>query len=163
NDPGLTLSEDGWRFACVFEDGMHPKDVWAGTLGEEPRRITSFNPSLHEVALGVAETVRWQAPDGRSIEGVLIYPVGYEAGERDRLVADIHGVPMWQWLDRLMLGWHDWGQWLASHGYAVLLPNPRGSYGRGLEYAWCNRGTWGIGDFQDVLSGVDAMIARGIA
>src|SRR5262249_60169245 len=72
NDPGLTLSEDGWRFACVFEDGMHPKDVWAGTLGEGPRRITSFNPALHAVALGVAETVRWQAPDGRSIEGVLI-------------------------------------------------------------------------------------------
>lgn len=162
-DSSLTVSEDGRRFACVLEDGTHPKDVWAGTLGEEPRQITAFNPSLREVALGVVETVRWQAPDGQSVEGVLIYPVGYEAGKRYPLVVHAHGGPLWQWLDRLMMGWHDWGQWLATHGYAVLLPNPRGSYGRGLEYAWCNRRAWGIGDFQDVLSGADAMIERGIA
>src|SRR5262249_56041234 len=118
---------------------------------------SSVKRAVQEGGLGGGEAVGWEGPDGRSIEGVLIYPVGYEAGKRYPLVAHIHGGPMWQWLDRLMLGWHDWGQWLASHGYAVLLPNPRGSYGRGLEYAWCNRGTWGIGDFQDVLSGVDAM------
>jgi dipeptidyl aminopeptidase/acylaminoacyl peptidase len=162
-DPGISVSQDGRYFACVLEDGSHPKDVWAGTLGEEPRQITAFNPSLREATLGATETVRWQAPDGRDIEGVLIYPVGYEAGRRYPLVVHAHGGPTWQWLDRLMLGWHDWGQWLAAHGYAVLLPNPRGSYGRGLEHTWCNQKAWGIGDFQDVLSGADAMIERGIA
>ncbi len=160
---GVTVSQDGRHFACVFEDGSHPKDVWAGALGEEPQQITAFNPHLREVTLGTTETVRWQAPDGRQIEGVLIYPAGYEAGKRYPTIVHIHGGPLWQWLDRLMMGWHDWGQWLATHGYAVLLPNPRGSYGRGLEYAWCNRQAWGLNDFQDVLSGADAMVERGIA
>jgi dipeptidyl aminopeptidase/acylaminoacyl peptidase len=160
--PVISVSRDGRRFACTLEDGTHPTEIWTGTLGEEPRQVTSFNPFLREMALGASETVRWQAPDGRSIEGVLIYPSGYEVGKRYPLVVHAHGGPLWQWLDRLMLNWHDWGQWLAAHGYAVLLPNPRGSYGRGLEYAWCNRRAWGLGDFQDVLSGVDALVERGI-
>jgi dipeptidyl aminopeptidase/acylaminoacyl peptidase len=62
-----------------------------------------------------------------------------------------------------MVSWHDWGQWLAAHGYAVLLPNPRGSSGRGREFAHRNRRAWGIGDFDDLLSGVDHVIAQGLA
>jgi len=62
-----------------------------------------------------------------------------------------------------MVSWHDWGQWLAAHGYAVLLPNPRGSAGRGRDFAHRNRRAWGIGDFDDLLSGVDHVIAQGLA
>jgi dipeptidyl aminopeptidase/acylaminoacyl peptidase len=115
------------------------------------------------VTLGEGETVRWAAPDGVQIEGVLLYPAGYEEGKRYPLIAHIHGGPTWQWLMRFVGGWHDWGQWLAAQGYAVLMPNPRGSFGRGRDYAWGNQRNWGHGDFDDVLSGVDALIERGIA
>ncbi len=90
--------------------------------------------------------MEWTAPDGLRIEGVLIYPAEYEEGKRYPLITHIHGGPTWQWLMRFMGGWHDWGQWLAAQGYAVLLPNPRGSSGRGREYAWTNQRNWGHGN-----------------
>lgn len=163
NDPWATVSRDGNRIACILESGTQPKEVYVFEPGGEPRQITSFNRYLHDVELGRTETVRWQAPDGLTIEGVLIYPADYQQGQRYPLIVDIHGGPTWQWLDRLMLGWHDWGQWLAAHGYAVLLPNPRGSYGRGPAFTHNNHRNWGTGDFPDYMSGVDAMIERGIA
>ena len=159
----VSVSADGTRMACVLEDVDQPAEVFLGELGGELRRASTFNTHLSEVALGRGETVEWLAPDGLRVEGVLIYPAEYEEGKRYPLIAHIHGGPTWQWLMRFMGGWHDWGQWLAAQGYAVLLPNPRGSAGRGREYAWSNQRNWGHGDFRDVLSGVDAMIERGIA
>ena len=162
-EPIISVSLDGSRYACALEDGTHPAEVWTGTLGEMPRQVTNNNVSLRDVEFGASETVRWQAPDGQTIEGVLIYPREYARGQRYPLVVQVHGGPHWQWLDRLMIGWHDWAQWLSAHGYAVLLPNPRGSVGRGLEYLWSNRRAWGIGDFPDILSGVDTLIESGLA
>ena len=52
---------------------------------------------------------------------------------------------------------------LAERGYAVLRPNPRGSSGYGREFRFANYGDWGVGDFQDIMSGVDDLIERGIA
>ena len=162
-DPWASVSRDGNHIACVLESGAQPKEVYVFEPGDEPRQVTSFNAFLRDIELGRTETVHWQAPDGQDIEGVLIYPAGYVEGQRYPLVVDIHGGPTWQWLDRLMLGWHDWGQWLAAHGYAVLLPNPRGSFGRGRQFAGSNHRNWGTGDFPDFTSGVDALIMRGIA
>lgn len=159
----VSISNNGQRLGCVLEDGAHPADIWAVEPGGEVKQVSAFNAHLEAVKLANTETIRWQAQDGREIEGVLIYPSGYVPGERYPLVADIHGGPTWYWLDRFMASWHDWGQWLAANGYAVLLPNPRGSAGRGREFAWCNRQNWGFGDFGDVLSGVDLLIKRGIA
>jgi dipeptidyl aminopeptidase/acylaminoacyl peptidase len=162
-EPIISTSWNGSQYACALEDGTHPADVWTGMVGETLRQVTTGNPALRQVRLGASETVRWQAPDGQTIEGVLIYPSDYVEGRRCPLVVQVHGGPHGKWLDRLMIGWHEWAQWLAAHGYAVLLPNPRGSVGRGLEFLWSNRQAWGIGDFPDILSGVDALIERGLA
>ncbi len=159
----ISISGDGQRLGCVLEDGTHPTAIWGVTLGGQAKQLSFFNSHLESIALGNTETIRWQAADGREIEGVLIYPSGYEPGKRYPLIADIHGGPTWYWLERFMASWHDWGQWLAANGYAVLLPNPRGSAGRGREFAWCNQQNWGWGDFGDVLSGVDLLVERGIA
>jgi dipeptidyl aminopeptidase/acylaminoacyl peptidase len=159
----VSLSADGTRMAYALEDVDQPAEIFASEPGGEPRRITAFNQHLKEVTLGRGETVEWSAPDGLRIEGVLVYPANYEEGKRYPLVTHLHGGPTWQWSRRFLGAWHDWGQWLSANGYAVLLPNPRGSAGRGREYAWCNQRNWGHGDLGDVLSGVDAMIARGLA
>ena len=159
----ISFSADGSRMACVLEEVDQPGEVFVGETGGELRQISHFNAHLADVTLGRGATVRWSAPDGLQIEGVLVYPAGYEEGKRYPLIAHIHGGPTWQWLMRWVGGWHDWGQWLAAQGYAVLLPNPRGSFGRGREYAWRNQRNWGHGDFDDVLSGVDALVERGIA
>ena len=54
-------------------------------------------------------------------------------------------------------------QVLAANGFAVLQPNFRGSTGKGLAFSQANKNTWGKGDYEDCMSGVDAMIANGFA
>jgi dipeptidyl aminopeptidase/acylaminoacyl peptidase len=109
------------------------------------------------------EHVTWEADDGHIIEGILTYPVDYKPGQRYPLVVDIHGGPSWQWEDRVMLNWHDWAQWLASRGYAVLLPNPRGSTGYGHEFQQLLQDDVGGGESRDLVTGALAMVERGIA
>ena len=163
DQPGVSLSANGQGYACLVEDGTHPLDVWVGELGHPPRRLTAHNPQLADVELGATETMQWQAPDGLAIEGVLIYPRGYEPGRRYPLVLHLHGGPNWQWREQFMATWHNWGQFLAARGYAVLAPNPRGSTGRGNAFAAANVRAWGEGDLPDVLAGVDHVVALGIA
>jgi len=159
----LSLSRDGQRYACLIEDGTHPVEVWVGMWGDAPQQRTNHNPHLADVALGASETLRWQAPDGLEIEGILIYPSDYQPGQRYPLVLHLHGGPNWYWLQRFMAGWHDWGQLLAARGYAVLLPNPRGSADRGNTFTGSNQRAWGTGDLDDVLAGVDHVIELGVA
>ncbi len=166
-----SVSGDGRRVACVLEDAAQPKEVYvieasaspAEAAGSEPKRLTTFNRHLEGVALAEGETIEWSAPDGQTIQGVVLYPPGQEVGRTYPLIVHLHGGPGWYWLQRFMASWHDWGQWLAANGYAVLLPNPRGSGSRGREFMWSNRRNWGHGDLGDVLSGVDTLIARGLA
>ncbi|HWE64869.1 MAG TPA: S9 family peptidase, partial [Chloroflexota bacterium] len=106
--------------------------------------------------------IRWRGFDGLEIGGLLITPPGYEPGRRYPLVVNVHGGPTWLWGDYLHLNWHDWGQWLATAGFVVLLPNPRGSAGRGNDFAAANVGDIGGGDYRDVLAGVDQLIAQGL-
>lgn len=164
----VSVSADGTRFAVAWADGMHPVEVWSFGRGEQSqaaaaRRCTKFNADLERALLGATQVVRWQSDSGVEVEGLLITPVGYREGERYPLVVQVHGGPTWAWANKFYASWHDWGQYLAGHGYAVLLPNPRGSTGRGPEWTNAIFGDVGGGEFRDMLSGVDAMIARGIA
>jgi dipeptidyl aminopeptidase/acylaminoacyl peptidase len=108
---------------------------------------------------GSAATVSWKAPDATSIEGVLCTPSG--AGPFP-LVLYVHGGPIGAYQRSWTM--HDYAvPLLLSRGYAVLLPNPRGSSGRGQEFAAAVVGDMGGADTDDYRSGIDAMIDRGIA
>jgi dipeptidyl aminopeptidase/acylaminoacyl peptidase len=106
-----------------------------------------------------AEPFVWAGRDGLELQGVLIRPPG--AGPHP-LVMDIHGGPVWacrnRWEGRLR-----GAKSLADHGVASLYPNPRGSSGRGREFARRVKGDMGGEDTFDYLSGLDAAVARGIA
>lgn len=165
--PPISLSGDGRRLAIVREDARHAPNVWAITLDDispgAPNQRTTFSRDLELSALGEAEIVHWTSDPGVEIEGLLIRPSGYVPGERYPLVALVHGGPTWHWSNMFHATWHDWGQMLAGRGYAVLLPNPRGSTGRGPGFSNAIFGDIGGGEFRDLMSGIDAMIERGIA
>jgi dipeptidyl aminopeptidase/acylaminoacyl peptidase len=108
---------------------------------------------------GSATNVDWSAPDGTAIEGVLCTPPG--AGPFP-LVLDVHGGPVGAYQRSWAMGSYA-VPLLVSRGYAVLLPNPRGSSGRGQEFAAAVVGDMGGADTHDYLSGIDALIERGIA
>lgn len=127
----------------------------------EYRRIASLDLGYAEQANAIAEIERssWRAPDGLEIQGWLLRPAG--AGPQP-LVLNIHGGPVshWRpmWLGRprtlpLLL--------LVQRGYAVLLPNPRGSSGRGRDFARRVVGDMGGADTYDFLSGIEHLVQAG--
>ena len=75
----------------------------------------------------------------------------------------VHGGPYGRSADALHLSWSRWGQWLATVGYAVLLPNPRGGLGHGHDFAARVAGEVGIGDWSDVKAGIELLVAEGVA
>jgi dipeptidyl aminopeptidase/acylaminoacyl peptidase len=124
--------------------------------------VKSFDPGAEEAlsVLAGVETVKWQAPDGLEIQGLLLKPSG--RGPHP-LVLNVHGGPVWHyrpfWLGRRSIG----TLMLLERGYAVFLPNPRGSTGRGQEFVRPVLGDMGGADTYDYLSGLDHLVERGIA
>jgi dipeptidyl aminopeptidase/acylaminoacyl peptidase len=134
-------------------------------------RLDSFSPvplarvqELPEASFGRTEVVTWSAPDGRTIEGLLTYPVAYAAGSRVPLLVVVHGGPAGVF-QRSFTGTP--GPYLvaafAGRGYAVLRANVRGSSGYGREFRYANYRDWGGGDYRDIISGIDTLVGRGIA
>jgi len=159
---GVSFSADGRRLAAVWSDATTPEEVWLGDASGEARPVTSFG-KIFEGRLQPVEHVCWTSDDGVEIEGLLTYPADYQPGTRYPLVVEVHGGPSWQWEDRVMLDWHDWAQMLASRGYAVLLPNPRGSTGYGRELQRLLQDDVGGGESRDLVAGALAMVERSIA
>ena len=108
---------------------------------------------------GTIEPVRWPAPDGLQIEGLLCVP---GTPGPHPLIVLVHGGPVWAYRDRWAMG-YVYTPLLVSRGYAVLHPNPRGSSGRGQDFARAVLGDMGGADTDDYLAGIDALVQAGIA
>jgi dipeptidyl aminopeptidase/acylaminoacyl peptidase len=158
--PAGTFTADS-RLVVVRDDYETPQQIAiVGTGADEVLASLAHSGTdyIRSVA-GSATDVSWSAPDGTEIEGVLCTPAG--AGPFP-LVLDVHGGPIGAYQRNWMMGSYA-VPLLVSRGYAVLLPNPRGSSGRGQEFAAAVVGDMGGADTHDYLSGIDAMIERGIA
>lgn len=154
------VSYDGLhgRAAVQFASPSEPGDLWLIDLADGSRvRLTEANPGLADKSLAEPEVVRWNSSDGLEIEGLL-----YSPGDRSApgaMILEIHGGPA----GVFTRGFDADAQLLVSQGYAVLQPNVRGSSGYGDALLRGNINDIGGGDYQDLMTGVDAMIARGIA
>jgi dipeptidyl aminopeptidase/acylaminoacyl peptidase len=160
---GLSPSKDGRTLALVIDAAEMPAEVYVQQGAEwSPRRITTTNGWLADRTLGKSEVMTWKSKDGREVEGVLLYPVGYQPGSKVPLVVSAHGGPTGAHTNGFKGGTSP-GQTYAARGWAVLYPNPRGSTGYGEWWMHANTNDWGGGDYRDIMTGVDAVIARGIA
>jgi dipeptidyl aminopeptidase/acylaminoacyl peptidase len=101
-----------------------------------------------------ASVVSWKS-DGRTIEGLLYLPPAASSAKVP-LVLVVHGGPSGVWTER----YSPFVQYLVGHGWAVLMPNPRGSTGYGTAFAAANKNDLGGGDYRDVMAGVDFAIAN---
>ncbi len=148
-------------FTCAQPN--YPAEVFAMQDDGAARCLTDLNPQLADVTLAPMEQIHWQAADGMMIEGWLLLPPEHIISGALPLIVQIHGGPAGVSSPRSGMGAHNWGQALAARGYAVLLPNPRGSIGRGAAFTRANRYDFGGGDYADIMAGVDHLIAAGIA
>lgn len=141
----------------------HPDELYLMKSGETtPTRITNNNPWLDEKEFGEQEVITYTTNDGMEIEGLLIYPVDYEEGTRYPLINVIHGGPEAHYDNGWLTSYSMAGQMGAAQGFAVFYPNYRGSTGRGIEFAMSSQGDLAGAEFDDIVEGVDHLIADGI-
>jgi dipeptidyl aminopeptidase/acylaminoacyl peptidase len=161
--PYISVSGSGRSADCVLvgESFVRAPEIAVIRQGQYTT-VKSFDLGYveHAKAIHAAEPVTWSAPDGLPIQGWLLRPEGKGPYP---LVMDVHGGPVWHWRPRWLgrVGLHE--LLLVKHGYAVFLPNPRGSSGRGQDFARHVLGDMGGADTFDYLSGLDHLIGRGIA
>jgi dipeptidyl aminopeptidase/acylaminoacyl peptidase len=123
-------------------------------------QLTDANPWTRDLALGDAEEIAWTSADGRTIGGVLVKPVGYQAGKRYPLIVAIHGGPAAA--DVLGFNGGYGSQVYAGAGYVVLMPNYRNSTNYGQKFAIESQGDYFTKGYQDIMTGVDHLIAQGL-
>lgn len=157
----LSRSRDGQVVAYIGEGQTAWPDVWVSRSGGQAVRLTDLNPELAGYDLPEIQFHGWLSTDGLPITGFLVRPpagvgrapyptiVYPHGGPYNRSTRRLRGIPT-----SLML---------ASHGYLVLEPNYRGSRGFSEAFGQANRNDFGGGDYQDILSGVDALVAQGLA
>ncbi len=155
-------SVGGGNIAVVREDSTHPGDVWV-YAGGKFFQVTKLNPQAEEWQYGESERVVWKARDGLEIEGVLIKPLGYKPGTRYPLIVNVHGGPEAADLMGFNFGVSTFGFMMSARGYAVLMPNYRGSLGRGVKFNLADQGDMGGKEFTDILDGVDHLVKIGLA
>ena len=118
-----------------------------------------------EAPLPKAEVIQWASFDGQPIEGILIYPLNYRANQPHPLVVHIHGGPAGVFSRHYLAAPERYCDvvGLAERGCMTLQVNPRGSTGYGKDFRFANLRDWGGGDYQDIMAGVNHLIAQGLA
>jgi dipeptidyl aminopeptidase/acylaminoacyl peptidase len=160
----FSVSKSG-KLSYTFEDSDTPKEVFtAGLKGENNKKISNVNADFNAPPIGKTELVSWKSKDGLVIEGLLTYPIGFEKGKKYPIVLQIHGGPAGVFSQTYTGAPSIYvTQYFAQKGFIVLRPNPRGSSGYGKEFRYSNVRDWGFGDYQDLMTGVDYVLAMGIA
>jgi len=165
-DTPIVLGQRHSEGSCavvVSGDERHPSEIYsAGSVDGKMK----FKPLTHQndalvaqLQLGETESVSFKSKDGTEVHGLLTLPVGYAKGTKVPLLLRIHGGPNGQ-------DGHAFSterQFFAAHGYAVLNVNYRGSAGRGMKFSRAIAADWGHLEVDDLLAGVNHLIAAGIA
>ena len=158
-NPAAFARSSAGTLAFVGETTRRAPELWVKTPNAPARAVTTFNAKWDSIPLAAPQFVTYRSADGVDVEAALLLPDREPLRPKPPLVVLVHGGPTGRWAD----AFEPWGQLLVSRGYAVLYPNVRGSTGYGQRFVEMNRADWGGGDFKDVMAGVDAMIARGVA
>ncbi len=153
-----TVASNG-RFAFTHTSPSHPADVAVGQRGRDAQRITMLNEDLFgHKKLAQIEELWWESSyDGRPIHGWIATPPDFDPSRKYPLMLEIHGGPFSNYGPRFSPE----VQFYAAAGYVVLYTNPRGSTSYGEEFGNLIHHAYPGYDYDDLMSGVDAVIDRG--
>jgi|GEM_PF-51278 len=157
----FSFSRDRQRVAFLLQKPDRPVEVYSSSLENfAPKRLTFSNPWLKNVKLGRTVVARWRSKDGTPVEGLLVLPEGEPPFPT---IVGIHGGPSGVYTRSFLCSWATYPHILTGKGFAVFLPNFRGSSGYGTKFQRADIRDWGQGDFEDIMSGLDSLVAAGIA
>jgi dipeptidyl aminopeptidase/acylaminoacyl peptidase len=163
---GMAIGKDSKTLLYDYSTPQHP-DQWfrtrlSGANLESPVRLTRLNSSIEKKVLAQSEMVHWKGALGETVEGLLLFPDNYEAGRKYPLVVDIHGGPAWFYSD----SWSGFpilnNNLLNARGAFVFRPNYHGSSNYGLKWVESSLGRLNELEVQDIETGVDYLIGRGL-
>jgi len=152
---GLSTNRKQTGWVWIADSGGQPTRLcYVAKLGDPCSAIPI--PELAPANLRVVEPqlVQWKSGPF-TIEGLLYMPPD-TGSAKVPLIVDVHGGPFGAWFNQYDL----FAPFLLGHGWAVLRPNPRGSSNYGVKFAAANKNDLGGGDYQDVMAGVDYVLAH---
>jgi dipeptidyl aminopeptidase/acylaminoacyl peptidase len=169
--PAIRAVVPGRRMITAFDISDNGRIVVRSSTPERPyeifaaesntlRCLSKQNDSfLAQVSLGKVEETSFKSKDGTEVHGFLVRPPNEKRGTKMPAILRLHGGPQSEYACEFDLE----KQVFAAAGYLVVMPNPRGSTGRGTDFAMGIFAAWGTVDVQDDLAAVDDAIARGLA
>ena len=159
---GFSIADDG-KTLVIRSDSADSLPELYYIDGGKVEQLTSMTQQVHDWAVGKSEVVSWSSLDGAEIEGVLYKPDDFDADKPYPLLVIIHGGPTGISRPAMVNTYvYPVHQWLAK-GAIVLMPNYRGSAGYGESFRSLNVRNLGVGDMWDVMSGVEHLVAEGLA
>ena len=154
-DVGISLSKNGAMSAVIRQSYTTPPEIETGPPGRW-RPITRINAGVHPIT-GKTTNVYWKS-DAFTVQGMLVEPPSVTPGKSYPLVVLVHGGPAHAHYPVFPANPHSFDAVLASEGYYVFMPNPRGSYGQGEAFTEANVKDFGYGDLRDIMAGVDTVL-----
>jgi dipeptidyl aminopeptidase/acylaminoacyl peptidase len=160
---GATFSADHKTMAATGGTPNQFSEVFiSSTVKFAPRNLTAVAAQWKDYKLATREVIRWKSGDGTEIEGVLIKPADYDPTRKYPLLVIIHGGPTGVDTPALAADRIYPMERFAARGALILRPNYRGSAGYGAKFRALNVRNLGVGDYADVISGVDYLIGKGL-
>jgi len=162
----ISRDDDSGAILINFSDSQTPPTLFTAESVDKVtnrtnwKQLTDANPQVRGFALGQEEEITWKSKDGTMVGGVLVKPVGYQAGQRYPLIVAIHGGPAGA--DVLSFNGGYGSQVYAGAGYVVLKPNYRGSTNYGGKHRTDIVGNYFAPGYEDIMTGVDHLIAQGL-
>lgn len=160
---GATLSNGSIAF--TLQNPSLLPELYVSVISKyTPTKITAIHQEHANKPIGKTELIKWKSTDGKEIEGLLTYPLNYQKGKKYPLLLNIHGGPAGVFSQTCIASNQSIYPLatMSENGFAILRPNPRGSTGYGTAFRVANKKDWGGGDYQDLMTGVDAVIKMGI-
>lgn len=146
-------AQNGALVALVRASFDDPPEIWAGPPSAL-RQVTTSNAGAPRL-YGKAVSLQWKS-DQYMAQGWLVYPLDYNPRQTYPMVTIIHGGPSAETVPSFG---NRFTSALASQGYFVFMPNPRGSFGQGEAFTRANVKDFGYGDWRDDLAGIDTALA----
>ena len=152
--------------AYIYQNTETPAEVYkASVTMMQGKKLSSVHADyMINLSVSRSEVTSWKSKDNKyTIEGIVTYPQGYQKGKKYPLILNVHGGPAGVFQETYTGQSSVYPiQAFAARGYAVLRANPRGSSGYGVEFRRANHRDWGNNDYEDLMAGVDKLIADGI-
>jgi dipeptidyl aminopeptidase/acylaminoacyl peptidase len=153
-------ARDG-AIAWVQSSAVAPTELW---IADHPRLpgapASAVNAPAAGLDVGEIRRVSWTSSDGVTVGGLLLRPPGAPARGALKTLVQLHGGP---YTDRNALAFQTLPLFFAARGYQIFLPNFRSSGGYGTAFMVRRRADWGGQDWRDVTSGLDSLVAWGLA